>query len=289
MPAAKVTSTELAALRAEDPKDLKFTWPTNGDITFQDVKMRYRPGANLALNGVTFHIQGGEKVGVVGRTGSGKSTLLLALYRMFDLAGGKVFVDGVDITSLTLRRLRLGLSIIPQEPVIFSGTVRDNMDPYGEHNDADLWQALRDTGLDEEAKTAGGLSGHLDGTGSSNWSLGQMQLMCLARAALRKVPILCCDEATAAMDPHTEALVIKTIERLFGDRTIVTIAHRLDVVIGADKVLVMEKGVVAEMDEPHTLLSNRASWFSKLVDKGGAQAAAAMRTQAAEVARLKRA
>jgi ATP-binding cassette subfamily C (CFTR/MRP) protein 1 len=222
------------------------------------------------------------QVGVVGRTGSGKSTLLLALFRMFELEKGAIYVDGVNIASMTLRRLRRGLSIIPQEPVVFSGSVRNNLDPFGEHSDQDLWAVLRQADLEEQVKRSGGLDGYVAGQGSGAWSLGQQQLVCLARAALRNVPVLCLDEATAAMDPQTEQDVQKVIRRTFEARTIITIAHRLDTVIESDKVLVMEAGVLKENAPPSTLLADRESMFSKLVDKTGAQAAAALRQLAAD-------
>ena len=219
---------------------------------------------------------------MVGRTGSGKSTLLLALYRMFNLESGSIVVDGIDTSTLTLEQLRRGLSVIPQEPVVFSGTVRSNLDPFGEYgNDAALWEALRNVGLEEQAKACGGLDGVIDAT-SAAWSLGQQQLMCLARAELKKVPVLCLDEATAAMDPHTEAHVLEIIERLFSDRTTFTIAHRLDNVIRSDQVVVMDAGVVAEIGPPTDLLANPNSAFSKLVDKTGAASAAALRKMAAD-------
>ncbi len=202
-------------------------WPRSGTINFNQVVMKYAPHLPPALRGVSFNIKSGDKVGVVGRTGRGKSTLLLALYRMFNLESGAVTLDGVDISTLTLEQLRRGLSVIPQDPAIFSGTVRSNLDPFGEFgHDAVLWEALRDCGLEEQVKACGGLDAELSGTGGNAWSIGQAQLMCLARAALKKVPVLCLDEATAAMDPHTEAHVLEIIEKLFSDRTTLTIAHR---------------------------------------------------------------
>ncbi|KAG2424609.1 hypothetical protein HXX76_014334 [Chlamydomonas incerta] len=256
-------------------------WPATGNIRFEDVWMQYRLDAPWALKGVTFKISDGEKVGAVGRTGSGKSTTLLALYRMFELGKGRILIDGVDIATLPLKKLRMGLSIIPQEPVMFSGTVRSNLDPFGEFtDDGILWEVLRKVGLEAQAQHAGGLDGHVDGSGGKAWSLGQMQLVCLARAALRAVPILCLDEATAAMDPHTEQIVQDTIRRVFDDRTTITIAHRLDTIIESDKVLVMEQGSLMEYDCPATLLANRGSMFSKLVDKTGAAAAQALRQMA---------
>jgi ATP-binding cassette, subfamily C (CFTR/MRP), member 1 len=257
-------------------------WPRTGVVEFNDVWMRYAPTAPFALKGVTFRLEHGEKVGVVGRTGSGKSTLLLALYRMFVLDKGHCKVDGVDTNTLALRRLRPALSIIPQEPVVFSGTVRSNLDPWGETSDNQMWDVLRQVGLDTAAKSAGGLDGRLDGTGGQAWSLGQQQLMCLARAALKRSPVLCLDEATAAMDPHTEKLVTDIIKKIFSDRTTITIAHRLDTVIEGDKILVMEQGVLQEFAAPKQLLDDKESMFSKLVDKSGAAAAAALRAIAAE-------
>nr|AXF41555.1 HLA3 protein [Chlorella sp. ArM0029B] len=276
-------SAEHEKALAEAPK-VPAGWPRSGAICFDQVVMKYAPHLPPALRGVSFKIKSGEKVGVVGRTGSGKSTLLLALYRMFNLESGSIIVDGIDVSTLTLEQLRRGLSVIPQEPVVFSGTVRTNLDPFGEYGaDALLWEAIRDVGLEEQCKACGGLDSKLDGT-SAAWSLGQQQLMCLARAALKKVPVLCLDEATAAMDPHTEAYVLEIIERLFSDRTTFTIAHRLDTVIRSDQVIVMDAGVVAEIAPPSVLLANPNSSFSRLVDKTGAASAAAMRKMAADFA-----
>ncbi|GLC53728.1 hypothetical protein PLESTB_000780900 [Pleodorina starrii] len=258
-------------------------WPATGNIRFEDVWMQYRLDAAWALKGVTFRINDGEKVGAVGRTGSGKSTTLLALYRMFELGRGRILIDGVDIATLSLKRLRTGLSIIPQEPVMFTGTVRSNLDPFGEFkDDTVLWEVLQKVGLEAQAQHAGGLDGKVDGTGGKAWSLGQMQLVCLARAALRAVPILCLDEATAAMDPHTEQIVQETIKKVFDDRTTITIAHRLDTIIESDKVLVMDAGELKEYAPPAQLLADRETMFSKLVDKTGVAAAAALRKMADE-------
>eukprot|EP00878_Enallax_costatus_P000230 GHUV01000294.1.p1 GENE.GHUV01000294.1~~GHUV01000294.1.p1 ORF type:complete len:1290 (+),score=442.33 GHUV01000294.1:122-3991(+) len=257
-------------------------WPRRGTVEFENVWMKYLPSAPYALKGVSFRLNHAEKAGVVGRTGSGKSTLLLALYRMFELDKGTIRVDGVDVASLALRKLRTSLSIIPQEPVVFSGTVRTNLDPFNEFTDTAMWEAIKKAGLENQVRSVGGLDGKVDGTGGQAWSLGQQQLVCLCRAALRNVPVLCLDEATAAMDPHTEQEVQAVIKRTFSDRTTLTIAHRLDTVIESDQVLVMEAGVLKEMAPPSVLLANPESMFSKLVDKSGPQAAAALRQMAAE-------
>uniref|UniRef100_A0A7S0R9V8 Uncharacterized protein n=1 Tax=Chlamydomonas leiostraca TaxID=1034604 RepID=A0A7S0R9V8_9CHLO len=265
-----------------DADGAPINWPQQGTVVFHNVWMRYSPTAPFALKGVTYQLNHSDKVGVVGRTGSGKSTMLLALYRVFELDKGGIYVDGVNIASMTLRRLRRGLSIIPQEPVVFSGTVRTNLDPFGEHTDAELWQAIKEADLEGQVKATGGLEGRVVGSGSGAWSLGQQQLVCLARAYLRKVPVLCLDEATAAMDPHTEQQVQAVIKRVFEPRTIITIAHRLDTVIESDKVLVMEAGVLKESAGPSQLLADPESMFSKLVDKTGPQAAGALRQMAAD-------
>jgi ATP-binding cassette subfamily C (CFTR/MRP) protein 1 len=203
---------------------------------------------------------------------------------MFELGAGRIIYDDMDIAALPRNKLRRGLSIIPQEPLMFSGTLRANLDPYSEHSDADIWMALKGAGLMEQAEhMKGGLQAYVDGT-TSEWSLGQKQLLCLARAALTKVPVLCLDEATAAMDPQTEHLVLETIDKLFEDRTTITIAHRLDVVIKGDKILVMEQGENMEMDSPDALLSRNDSMFSLLVDRSGPTQAAALRHMAREVA-----
>jgi ABC-type multidrug transport system fused ATPase/permease subunit len=179
-------------------------------------------------------------------------------------------------------QLRPKLSVIPQEPVVFSGTVRTNLDPFSEFQDVTLWEIVKRVGLEQQVHSTGGLDGKVDGTGGQAWSLGQQQLVCLARAALRNVPILCLDEATASLDPHTEQEVQAIIKKLFTERTTLTIAHRLDTVIESDHVIVMEAGVLKEMAHPNTLLNDPESMFSKLVDKSGAQAAAALRQMAAD-------
>jgi ABC-type multidrug transport system fused ATPase/permease subunit len=172
--------------------------------------------------------------------------------------------------------------------VVFSGTVRTNLDPFGEFTDSAMWEVVKKSGLESQVKGCGGLDGQVDGTGGQAWSLGQQQLVCLCRAALRQVPVLCLDEATAAMDPHTEQQVQAVIKKMFADRTTLTIAHRLDTVIESDQVIVMEAGVLKEMAPPSVLLDNRDSMFSKLVDKSGATAAAALRQMAAEYYSSKR-
>eukprot|EP00798_Chlamydomonas_sp_ICE-L_P026578 gene26578-18344_t len=272
----------VVRLNSDDSDGSDSCWPRRGVVQFDNVWMKYSELAPFALKGVSFTLNHQDKVGVVGRTGSGKSTLLLALFRMFHLHKGSISLGGVDIASLPLKKLRLGLSIIPQEPVVFSGTVRNNLDPFKKHTDEELYEFLREASLYSLVEGLGGLQAKVTGSGSGAWSIGQQQLMCLARAALRKVPVLCLDEATSAMDPVTEQEVQAVIKRVFAERTIITIAHRLDTVIESDTVLVMEAGELKETGPSSSLLSNNKSMFSMLVDKTGPEAAAALRKMAAE-------
>lgn len=254
-------------------------WPRAASIDFTDVVLKYAPDQQPALNGVSFSIKARDKVGIVGNVGSGKSTLLLALYRMFNLSSGCIKIDGVDISTVPLARLRRTLAIIPQEPVSFSGTLRANLDAYNDNHDDDvLWDVLKKVGLDAQARTMGGLDVQMNC--AQAWTLGQRQLLCLARAKLKQAPILCLDEATASMDPHTEELVLRVAEKLFVDCTTITIAHRLDVVIKSDQVIVMDGGKVKEMAAPKTLLDDRASAFSQQIELTGTSSARALKAMA---------
>ncbi|GBF99292.1 ABC transporter [Raphidocelis subcapitata] len=256
-------------------------WPATGDLRFERVSLRYFPGGPLALRGVSFHIHDCEKIGVVGRTGSGKTTLLMALFRLLDLAGGRILLDGADIGMLPLKDVRRRVSIIPQEPVMFKGTVRSNLDPFGEASDNELWHALKLVHLrDAIAELPGGLDGPVS-EGGANFSLGQKQLICMARCVLKRSTLLVLDEATAAMDLATDALLQRTIRRVFADRTTLTIAHRLDTIIFSDKILAMGQGQVLEFAPPSDLLSDPGSLFSRLVDDTGPVASAALRAMAA--------
>jgi ATP-binding cassette, subfamily C (CFTR/MRP), member 1 len=257
-------------------------WPTKGDVRFDCVCLRYFPGAPLALRGVSFHIQDKEKIGVVGRTGSGKTTLLMALFRMFELAGGRIVLDGVDIASQPLQEVRRRIAIIPQEPVMFKGSVRTNLDPFGGSSDAQLWEALQMVHMKEAiAALPGGLDASVT-EGGTNFSLGQKQLVCMARCVLKDTRLLVLDEATAAMDLQTDALVQRTIRKVFKERTTLTIAHRLDTIIFSDRIIAMSSGQMKEFDAPMRLLKNPKSMFASLVDDTGALASATLRKMAAD-------
>ncbi|KAG2483865.1 hypothetical protein HYH03_017317 [Edaphochlamys debaryana] len=281
------TSASMVEVRVDDGKGVApdgeppASWPTKGDIRFEKVCLRYYPGAPLALKYVSFHIKDGEKIGVVGRTGSGKTTLLMALFRMFELAYGRIVIDGINIASVKLQKVRANIAIIPQEPVMFKGTVRSNLDPFGEDSDADLWRALELVHLKEAVTELGGLDSAV-AEGGSNFSLGQKQLVCMARCVIKKTRILVLDEATAAMDLQTDSLIQKTIRKAFAERTTVTIAHRLDTIIFSDRILAMASGQLKEFDSPTTLLQNPASFFTKLVEDTGPHASKMLRRMAAE-------
>ncbi|PKI68112.1 hypothetical protein CRG98_011708 [Punica granatum] len=244
-------------------------WPSSGLIKFEDVVLRYRPELPPVLHGISFDISPREKVGIVGRTGAGKSSMLNALFRIVEMEKGRILIDGCDVAKFGLMDLRKVLSIIPQSPVLFSGTVRFNLDPFNEHSDADLWEALERAHLkDVIRRTSFGLDAEVS-EGGENFSVGQRQLLSLARALLRRSKILVLDEATAAVDVRTDALIQKTIREEFNSCTMLTIAHRLNTIIDSDRILVLDAGKVLEHDTPEKLLQNEASAFSKMVQSTG--------------------
>ncbi|XP_011877742.1 PREDICTED: probable multidrug resistance-associated protein lethal(2)03659 [Vollenhovia emeryi] len=253
-----------AALPPNAPKN----WPDQGCITFRNVYMRYSDEDAPVLKGLNMVIRPGEKIGIVGRTGAGKTSLISALFRLAKVEG-IIEIDGVDTGSIALEDLRRKISIIPQDPVLFSGTLRHNLDPFNEFSDTDLWGALEEVELKEAVITLGnGLESRVFNRGS-NYSVGQRQLVCLARAILRNNRILMLDEATANVDPHTDALIQRTIRKKFATCTMLTVAHRLNTIMDSDKVLVMDKGRMAEYDHPHVLLKNSYSQFTSLVKETG--------------------
>ncbi|XP_020554194.1 ABC transporter C family member 12-like isoform X1 [Sesamum indicum] len=244
-------------------------WPASGLIKFEDVVLRYRPGLPPVLRGLSFTIYPHQNVGIVGRTGAGKSSMINALFRIVELERGRILIDDFDIAKFGLTDLRKVLSIIPQSPVLFSGSIRFNLDPFGEHNDPDLWEALERAHLkDVIRRSAFGLDAEVL-EGGENFSVGQRQLLSLARALLRRSKILVLDEATAAVDVSTDALIQKTIREEFKSCTMLTIAHRLNTIIDSDQILVLNSGQVIEYNTPKVLLRNKASAFSKMVQSTG--------------------
>ena len=202
----------------------------------------------------------------MGRTGSGKSSLFLVLFRIVNLHGGHVTIDGVDIAILQLKRLRSSLAIIPQDPFLFCDSVRKNVDPSSQFKDTELWQVLERCYLKNAVQELGGLEADV-GERGRNLSCGQRQLICLARALLKKAKILCIDEATASVDFETDKLIQKTIREEFQSSTVLTIAHRIETILDSDRVLVMDKGQIADFDSPAELRRNNKSLFSTLVDE----------------------
>ncbi|KAL5577347.1 hypothetical protein UlMin_019046 [Ulmus minor] len=244
-------------------------WPLSGSIKFEGVVLRYRPILPPTLHGLSFTISPCEKVGIVGRTGAGKSSMLNALFRIVEMEKGRILIDGCDISKFGLIDLRKVLCIIPQSPVLFSGTVRFNLDPFAEHNDTDLWEALERAHLKEVIRrNPFGLDAEVL-EGGENFSLGQRQLISLARALLRRSKILVLDEATSAVDVGTDALIQKTIREEFQSCTMLIIAHRLNTIIDSDRILVLDAGQVAEYDSPEKLLLNKESAFFRMVQSTG--------------------
>ena len=257
------------------------SWPLNGKITFNNVYMKYRPEFDYVLKGLTFTIPPGHKVGVVGRTGAGKSSILQTLFRMTEIEkmpGSEIIIDDIDISSIGLNLLRRNLSIIPQTPVVFTGKIRRNLDPFNEFTDFELWQALEEVSLRQNVE---GLEKKLETDmtmSTSVFSAGQKQLICLARAILRKSKIIVLDEATANVDIETDDFIQRKIMEKFRYCTVITIAHRLITIANYDKVIVMDQGKVVEYDSPYKLLAEnegdekitrRNSVFSQMVLNSG--------------------
>jgi ABC-type multidrug transport system fused ATPase/permease subunit len=243
-----------AAHESEPGKKPPSDWPQTGRIVYDHVSLRYFEDEQPVLRDLTFEIRPREKVGIVGRTGAGKSSIIAALFRMTE-PSGRIIIDGIDISSIGLKDLRRSISIIPQDPILFSGSVRRNLDPFFEYQDDHIWSALEAVRLKPVVMNLeGGLEG-LVAEGGQNFSVGQRQLFCLARAILRRNRILVLDEATANVDPETDLFIQRTIRELFKDCTVMTIAHRLNTIMDSDRVLVLDAGQVCEFDEPHVLLT----------------------------------
>ncbi|CAG2107276.1 unnamed protein product [Medioppia subpectinata] len=270
-----------------DVRPLPEGWPREGVIEFRDVTLKYSPSDPPVLKNLNVCINSGEKVGIVGRTGAGKSSLIAALFRLTPPTAGAVLIDGVDTGAVSLADLRGGLSIIPQDPVLFAGTVRLNMDPSGDYGDNRLWEALDAVCLKERVMLMAGALDARVSEGGDNFSVGQRQLLCLARALLRHNRILVLDEPTANVDPGTDELIQATIRNRFAACTVLIIAHRLHTIMDSDRVLVLDSGHAVEFDEPYALLADESGLFSGLVRTTGTGMARKL-TEMAKIAYNKR-
>ena len=248
-------------------------WPKDGEIVLNNLRMRYRDDTPLILKGLNVVIKGGERVGVVGRTGSGKSSLLVTLLRMTEPYVSEdeeyvppITIDGIDIMRVGLKELRSRIGIIPQIPVLFSGTIRSNVDPFEDYSDEEIWDALEKCGLKEDVEQmSNGLLSQVSEYGE-NLSAGTRQMLVLGRVLLRQCRILCLDEATAAVDLETDEAIQKTIRESFRGRTVITIAHRINTIVDSDKILVMDDGRAVEFGSPSELLADENSVFSEIVN-----------------------
>lgn len=255
------SETQREANWEKESDDKLKTWPAKAKIQFKNASARYREGLPLVLKNLSFEVEAEEKVGIVGRTGAGKSSVTLTLFRIIELDSGQISIDDIDIATMGLHCLRNKLTIIPQEPVLFSGSLRMNLDPFNTYSDEDLWKALKLSHLDNFVNSLKEGLQHEISEGGENVSVGQRQLICLARALLRKTKILVLDEATAAVDLETDDLIQQTLRDAFKDCTVLTIAHRLSTIMDYDKVLVMQDGELAEFNTPKELLADKSTIF----------------------------
>ncbi|NWV02567.1 MRP3 protein, partial [Ptilonorhynchus violaceus] len=243
-------------------------WPSKGELEFVNYSVRYRKGLDLVLKGLNLQVHGGEKVGIVGRTGAGKSSMTLCLFRILEAVKGEIKIDGVKISEIGLHDLRSRLTIIPQDPVLFSGTLRMNLDPFNKYSDEEIWKALELSHLKRFVSSQPSMLDYECSEGGENLSIGQRQLVCLARALLRKTRILILDEATAAIDLETDDLIQTTIRTQFEDCTVLTIAHRLNTIMDYTRVLVLDNGTIAEFDTPANLIAAKGIFYSMAKDAG---------------------
>ena len=232
---------------------------SKGKINFINYSVKYRPETPLILKNITLEIKPGEKIGVVGRTGSGKSTMLLCLFRILEANEGKILIDDIDISKIDLKILRQSLTIIPQEPILLEGNIRDNIDPTKTFDDFEILKTLREVGLNDFMKDKS-LDYRIEDNGN-NISVGEKQLLCIARALLQKTKIILMDEATANIDYRTESALKKNIHESVEESTIITIAHRIKTIINYDKILVLKEGEIEEFDTPQKLIEKKGLFY----------------------------
>ena len=257
---------ELPSVLPHDNELKKKGWPNEGKIKFENYSVRYRPDTEIVLEDLNFEIMPLQKIGVVGRTGSGKSTICLCLFRILEPLKGHIYIDNEDITKIGLDLLRSNITIIPQDPCLFEGTLRYNIDPFKKYNDSEIINILKEIGFEYNEPDDEILDKMIEQNGT-NLSVGEKQLICIARAMIRKTKIIVMDEATANIDMATEEKIQKALDIVFKNSTVITVAHRIKTIINYDKILVLEKGNVMEFDTPENLLKDTNSLFSKLYSK----------------------
>jgi len=256
-------------------------WPNDTSITVKDLTVRYRSNLPTCLEKVSFQIEAGQRVGVVGRTGSGKSSLVQALFRVLEAESGSIEISGVDISRIGLNKLRTSMAIIPQLPVLFGGcTVKENLDPFDKYDECSIREALSAVQMINEIDDLPGGLDSLVTEGGLNFSVGQRQLLCLARAILLNSRILVLDEPTANVDAHTDQLVQTTLKERFSGATIISVAHRLDTIINYDRILVLGNGKLLEFGTPKDLLSRDDGHFTSMVQSTGNSVAEVLRSRA---------
>ena len=244
------------------------SWPNHGQVAVKNLSLIYYQDGPEILKGITFSVNSHEKIGIVGRTGAGKSSLVSALFRM-PQPTGQVIIDDVDIGKINIQSARRAMSVITQNPILFTGSLRMNLDPFEEYADQELWDALEEASLKTTVKKLPKqLSEEIKECGA-NFSVGERQLLCLARALLKRSKIIIMDEATANVDYKTDQLIQETVHTKSKHCTVITIAHRLNTIIDYDRVLVLENGQVVEFDKPEILLQNEEGQFSRLYRHGG--------------------
>ncbi|KAI5953498.1 YBT1 [Candida jiufengensis] len=275
---------EYLEVEQEPPYEIKETqppsnWPDKGAIEVNDVSLRYSPELPRVIKNVTFNIEPCNKVGIVGRTGAGKSTIITAFFRFLDPESGSIKIDGIDITTIGLKNLRQAITIIPQDPTLFAGTIRTNLDPFEQYQDQQIFEALRRVNLirsnenittadDENQNKFLNLENSIT-EGGGNLSQGERQLVCLARSLLKNPKVMLLDEATSSIDTATDSFIQQTIRNEFDGSTILTIAHRLRTIIDYDKILVMDAGKVVEYENPYVLISDKNSLFYSMCENSG--------------------
>lgn len=251
-----IPQEELHGCQALNPD-----WPHQGVIEFHNVTLRYLPSLPAALCDINFTVGEGMQVGIIGRTGAGKSSVLNALFRITPICTGYILVDGINIADVPVRELRTHFSVVPQSPFLFEGSVRDNLDPFRVSNDFKIWEVLEKCHVKDDVEAAGGLDIHVKGAGTS-FSVGQRQLLCLARALLKSTKVLCLDECTASVDTQTASVIQNAISTECRGMTVITIAHRISMVLNMDNILILDRGILVEQGNPQVLLQGKFSRFS---------------------------